>query len=236
MTVDRGVLRSGLSELSHLDVTGGELERSLGLMVEGTRRVFGADGAGLMLLDESQGLHFVVATDETSAVLERVQQERGEGPCVEAVVLDGVVAIRDLVRESRWWHVREALVPLGARGLLTVPLHVGGNAVGSLHTYRTVPTDWDESDLDAIRAHAELMEGALGLAVVAKERHLLAEQLRHALDHRVTIERAVGLLMGRRSTDAVTAFNELRSRARSERRKVADVAEEVLAQVGAGGR
>jgi hypothetical protein len=56
----------------------------------------------------------------------------------------------------------------------------------------------------------------------------VADQLQYALDYRVVIERAVGYLMGTHRLDAVTAFDVLRKRARDSRRRVADVATEVL--------
>ena len=56
----------------------------------------------------------------------------------------------------------------------------------------------------------------------------MADQLQYALDYRVVIERAVGYLMGAHRLDAVTAFDLLRRRARDSRRRVADVAAEVL--------
>ena len=57
---------------------------------------------------------------------------------------------------------------------------------------------------------------------------LVADQLQYALDYRVVIERAVGYLMGTHHLDAVTAFDVLRRRARDSRRRVADVATEIL--------
>ena len=56
----------------------------------------------------------------------------------------------------------------------------------------------------------------------------MADQLQYALDYRVVIERAVGYPMGAHRLDAVTAFDVLRRRARDSRRRVADVAAEVL--------
>ena len=56
----------------------------------------------------------------------------------------------------------------------------------------------------------------------------MADQLQYALDYRVVIERAVGYLMGTHRLDAVTAFDVLRKQARDSRRRVADVATEIL--------
>jgi hypothetical protein len=57
---------------------------------------------------------------------------------------------------------------------------------------------------------------------------MVAGQLQYALDYRVVIERAVGYLMGAHRLDAVTAFDVLRRRARDSRRRIADVATDVL--------
>ena len=68
----------------------------------------------------------------------------------------------------------------------------------------------------------------LGTVLAAQEHSTVADQLQHALDYRVVIERAVGYLMAAHRLDAVTAFDALRRRARDSRRRVADVAAEVL--------
>ena len=60
----------------------------------------------------------------------------------------------------------------------------------------------------------------------------LAKQLQYALDYRVVIERAVGYLMAKTSTDAVSAFNVLRDAARSRRTKIGVIAERVLESGG----
>jgi AmiR/NasT family two-component response regulator len=73
----------------------------------------------------------------------------------------------------------------------------------------------------------------VGAALAAQEHSVLAGHLRYALDYRVVIERAVGYLMGAHGLDAVTAFNILRKRARDSRRRIADVAAEILEQAPA---
>jgi hypothetical protein len=103
---------------------------------------------------------------------------------------------------------------------------LSGSPVGTLNVYRDRPTDWDSSDIQALRAYSDLIAEAIGAALAAQEHSVLADQLRYALDYRVIIERAVGYLMGAHGLDAVTAFSILRKRARDSRRRVADVAAE----------
>ena len=112
-----------------------------------------------------------------------------------------------------------------------MPLHADRVPVGSLNVYRDRRHDWTESEVAALTAYSSLVEGVLRTALHARERERLAEQLQHALDHRVVIERAVGVVMGRQHINAVAAFNQLRQRARNAQRTVADVAEELLAEI-----
>jgi hypothetical protein len=46
--------------------------------------VIPADGAGVLLLDEQARLHFTAATDKRILVIERLQLELGEGPCIQS--------------------------------------------------------------------------------------------------------------------------------------------------------
>ncbi len=79
------------------------------------------------------------------------------------------------------------------------------------------------------RPTTRLLEARLGGALVERAHGQIVDQLQFALDSRVVIERAIGLLMGRDGLDNVAAFQELRRAARSTRRRVLTVAEEVLA-------
>ncbi len=115
------------------------------------------------------------------------------------------------------------------------PLLLSGSPVGTLNVYRDQPTEWDSSDIQALRAYSDLIAEVVGAALAAQEHSVLADQLRYALDYRVVIERAVGYLMGAHGLDAGTAFNALRKRARDSRRPIADVAAEILEQAPAAG-
>jgi hypothetical protein len=97
-----------------------------------------------------------------------------------------------------------------------------------LNVYRDEPVEWDESDVNALTAYSGLIAEVLAAALAAQEHGIVADQLRYALDYRVVIERTVGYLMGTHHLDAVTAFDVLRRRARDSRRRVADVATEIL--------
>lgn len=196
-----------------------------------TRELFGASGAGLMMINDQSVLSAVAATDEPGHLLEVRQQEIGHGPCVDSLTLDRVVTTADLASDDRWPGLTPELPDRGVRAVLGVPVHADQVPIGSLNVYRDQPGEWDPSEIAALEAYSGLIESLLVTALQAHHRGELAEQLQHALNHRVMIERAVGVIMGRQDLGAVAAFNQLRSAARNSERKISDIAAEILAEI-----
>jgi GAF domain-containing protein len=206
------------------------LQEALQAIMDASRVLFEATGAGVMFVDDGSMLRAVAATDEAGYLLESRQEETGEGPCIDALVLDRIVRCADLAVDPRWPKLQPNMPAKGVRAVLGVPIHAASVTVGSLNVYRNAPHDWDDSEIHALETHALLIERLLVSALQAEQLTQLAEQLQHALDNRVLIERAVGVIMGRERIDAVTAFNRLRRTARSSQRRAADVAVEILGQ------
>ena len=228
MAIDAEVTRS-LDALRAADLGRAELHEALQTVADATCELFHADGAGIMLLDEHHALHYVGATNHHAAALEAAQESHGEGPCVDSIIHDQAVWTADVTADPRWPKLTEDLVGLGIAAVLGAPIRLGGAAVGSLNTYRTERYEWTERDVEAIEAHGRVVEQLVGAAVLAGQRDAIVDQLSQALESRVTIERAVGVLMAREQLDPVRAFDRLRRTARSARRKVSEVAREVLA-------
>ncbi len=205
------------------------LEASLARVIDATRRVFSVTGVGLMLGDAESALRYVGATDEAARALEAAQEELAVGPCVNGYVTGQVVATADLASDPRWPELSGRVVPAGVVSVLGVPTRLGGIVVGSLNVYRSEPYEWDTSDIAAVEAHNEVLEAMLGVAVATRRRGIVVEQLQTALDRRVVVERAVGVLMERHAVSDVVAFAALRRAARDARRPVAELAGETLA-------
>jgi GAF domain-containing protein len=194
--------------------------------------LFAVEGAGILVVDDDAVLRTIAASDREATALERAHERTGEGPCVDAINLDTIVQTSDVGSDDRWPALAAELEASSIRAVLGVPVHAGGAAIGSLNVYRRDPYDWDDSDVEAIAAFSGVAENLVSTALLAQSHESVIEQLRHALDSRVVIERAVGVLMSQQRIDAGAAFTQLREAAREERRKVADLAAEVLASVG----
>jgi GAF domain-containing protein len=224
--IDEQALRSTLQQLRQAafdaDVVG-VLQRT----VDDVHAVFGYNGAGVMFVTETGYLSYVAASDDAARDLEEAQAVAGQGPCYESYVYCREVVSSDVHQDDRWPELRTRL-SRHVRAVAGIPILLGGSPVGTLNVYRESPVEWDASDLNALTVFSSLIADVLAGALTAQDRSTVADQLQYALDYRVVIERAVGYLMGSHGLDAVTAFDLLRRRARDSRRRIADVATDVL--------
>lgn len=224
--IDEEALRSSLQRLREAAIDAdvvGVMRRT----VDAVHGVFGYGGAGIMFITESGDLSYVAASDEAGRQLEEAQASAGQGPCYESYVYAREVVSSDVHADRRWPDLRTRLSDQ-VRAVAGTPVLLGGSPVGTLNVYRDEPVEWDKSDVNALIAYSGLVAEILAAALAAQEHSTVASQLQYALDYRVVIERAVGYLMGTHRLDAVTAFNVLRRHARDSRRRVADVAADVL--------
>lgn len=228
--IDPGALGQSLARLEELHRRDDLDPRVLlDQVVDAVDQLFGLSGAGLMFVDSDQALRYVAASDEVIALLEESQEELGEGPCIDAFVHDQTVQVRDLGADLRWPSLSRRLADAPINAVLGVPVRLGGSAVGSLNLYLDRSHDWEPGEIQALDAYGTVVETMLVTALTARRHSQIAEQLQYALDYRVVIERGVGFLMAAYQLDEVHAFDLLRRTARSSRRKVADVAREIIA-------
>jgi GAF domain-containing protein len=233
MVIQDSDLRRILSQLRDVEARETDIGAALQAIVDSASSFFDVHGAGLMIIGADDGLQAVVASDELSLALEELQERLGEGPCVDAVTYDRIITTEDLRDDPRYQRLAAEVVPLGVRAVLGMPVHIGGTAAGTLNIFARKPRQWHDDESNALLAFANVAASTLSTAVAAHRGDVLVRQLEYALVNRVDIERATGIVMARQGIDAVSAFNVLRDRARSSRRKVIDVAREVLAEFGA---
>ncbi|GAA4285679.1 GAF and ANTAR domain-containing protein [Georgenia daeguensis] len=215
---------AGFSEklLSHYEID--EVLYDLG---DRLRRLFSLAGSGVTLGTNGQ-LHAVAAVPADVGHLERFQEERQDGPCVDAYRAGEVVAVPDLTSEHRWPEYRRTAANLGLRAVAGVPMRLGDRTVGALNMYHHDAREWPEGDLEAARVLANMATGYLINASSLARQSLLAQQLQHALDSRVVIEQAKGILAQADGITVDAAFERLRHYARSRGVKVREVASAVV--------
>ena len=117
---------------------------------------------------------------------------------------------------------------LHVRGLVSVPIRLAGQPVGTLDLYSSQPRAWTAHELVAMGEFATVAGDLVHTNVELATRELEVAQLRQALTNRIWIEQAKGVLAATQGTDPEVAFQQLRARARSSSRKLAEVAREVV--------
>jgi GAF domain-containing protein len=226
MPIDPWNLAKSIGTLDSLDPERG-LALTLQQVTDAAKQLFGADGAGLMLVDAEGLLRWASASDQTAQTLEGGQERLAQGPCAVAFSQRLPAAIRNVHTEPDWDKFTQVLVSEGVCAALSVPVELDGGVIGTLDIYACQARDWDPSEVAALQAYAGLVASLLSAATTAQVKGRLADQLQAALEHRWLIEQAKGVIMGREELDAQAAFERLRRAARNSTRRLADVAKDV---------
>jgi hypothetical protein len=142
-----------------------------------------------------------------------------------------VVAVQDLRTELVWDRIAVVVRQLQVRGVLSVPVRLADQPVGTLNVYATQPRAWTPAEVQALGAFAVVTAELVRTAVELANHQLEVAQLRQALASRVWIEQAKGMVAATEGVTLDEAFQQLRVRARSSSRKLADVAQEVIQEV-----
>jgi GAF domain-containing protein len=228
MAVDGQLVARTVGELRATLPQEGDLLVGLQRVVEATRTVVGVDGTGLTLAHEDGRPRWVAVSDAAMELLEQIQHDFGEGPCLAAFAEDRVVAVEDLGSERVWDRVAAVVGQLQVRGVLSVPVRLADQPVGTLDVYASQPRARSPGEVQALGALAVVTAELVSTGVELANREVEVAQLRRALAGRVWIEQAKGVLAATRGVDPDAAFQQLRRQARSSSRKLADLAQEVV--------
>lgn len=192
----------------------------------------GATGAGLMLMSGETQRGSICTTDDVSALLERLQFELGEGPCVDACRLDRPVAEPDLAapRITRWMAFTPPAVAAGARAVFGFPLQVGAVRLGALNLY----CDEARPLTDGQHRDALLMASVAAHTVLAIQAGAPAGQLAAGLEagaeFQYVVHQASGMVAAQLEVSVGQALVRLRAHAFGNDRHLVDVARAVVAR------
>ena len=228
MPMSAGEVRQALQELEDLRYAAGNLDEALRRIVLATHRLFAVDGAGLMLVDPDQLLRNVAVSDKRIGDLEELQIEHGEGPCIDAYEEKELVHGADLATEARWPKFSPAALERGLRAVLASPIPYNQMAIGVVTVFSSEVHPWSPEGELALVAFTDLAALTIANTMQSEQRGELATQLQRALDARVLIEQAKGALVARDGVSPGEAFERMRRQARTERRRVVEIAREIM--------
>ena len=196
--------------------------------------ISGADAVGLMLADQDGRLRFMASSNETGEMLELLQLQNAEGPCLDCFIGKQPVINADLAAASeRWPRFAPSALAAGFRSVHAFPMRLRDTVIGALNLFGRAESEFAEDEVRVVQAMADVATIALLQERSIARSDALTGQLQGALNSRVLLEQAKGAFAQREGTSPEEAFTRLRARARSNHRRLIDVAEEVLSEIDA---
>ncbi len=203
----------------------------LSTLVTRCAEVLDATSAAVMLESAEGDLRLAAATTAAMEALEQAEIDNEDGPCHQAYRTGEPVVANDLAdghAAERWPSVAKLMRDMGLRAVYAFPLRLRDDRLGALNLYRDTPGAFAEEDVRLAQAFADV--ATIG---IINERKLAtaevrAAQLQTALDTRIVIERAKGVIAVTGDVPFEEAFEMIRRQARRTQRKVRDVAQSVI--------
>jgi transcriptional regulator with GAF, ATPase, and Fis domain len=197
----------------------------LGMLAEATVELLDVDAAGLMLADDHGVLHVMASSDDQAELLELFELQQNEGPCPQCF-RSGTPVVN--VELARWPDFASAAAAGGYTTAHALPLRLRGQVIGAMNLFRVSSTPLTDQDTALGQALSDMATIGLLHEREMRGHQELAEQLQHALDSRIVIEQAKGMLAERAGLSLAEAFTAMRSYARGRGCGLTSVAHGVL--------
>jgi GAF domain-containing protein len=186
-----------------------------------------AETAGVMLADTRGGLRLLASSEERMRILEIFELQSQQGPCLDAFRTRNTVTATVADGERLWPDFAPYAAELGFRHMAAVPLQLRDTTIGALNLFRATDDPFAASDLEIAQAMAKVAATGLLQRRTISQGNQVSEQLRTALQSRVAIEQAKGVLAEYLNISVDDAFLRLRSEARNTNRKLTELARDV---------
>jgi GAF domain-containing protein len=185
--------------------------------------------AGIMLAGPEGGLRVMASSSEAMRVLELFEVQSQEGPCLDCYRTAQPVVNQDLATvNGRWPRFAAEALAAGFHSVHALPMRLRGTVIGALNLFRQTPGDLREADVSAAQALADVATIAILQHRATLEAQVVNDQLNHALNSRIVIEQAKGMVAERLGVNMEQAFTTLRSHARNHNLRLVDVAQGVI--------
>ena len=224
MTREDEVVEAFVSMAGSL-VAGDDVTDLLNRLTTDCARLLDVQSAGLLLADRRGALHVLAASSHDAADLEAFQAQRSEGPCHDTYQGGHHVLVPDVAAAADRWP---GFVPLalehGVRSVHAVPLRLRDQVLGALGLFGATPGELNERDLRLAQALADVATISILQDRLAGDRDAVNEQLQTALETRVALEQAKGVLAQTGGLGMADAYGALVQYARDHNLKLAHVA------------
>ncbi len=189
-----------------------------------------ASGAGIMLMDDDVSLGSICTTDRVSYVIEQLQYDLGQGPCIDAHTNGAAVMEPDLSNpaEVRWMAFTPPAVAAGARAVFGFPLRVGAARIGAMNLYNTTPGALTDDQHANALVMADVAAQAVLLFQANAAPDTIAAELAVGADFHYVVQQAAGMISAQLDVPVGHALVRLRAYAFGNQRALSDVATDVV--------
>jgi GAF domain-containing protein len=198
-------------------------------LVERSLELMDCVEVGLLLANAAGTLQVMASSSERSEALELLQSRNDEGPCFECYRSSRLVFSEELASDTdRWPTFAPAAVQRGINSVHAIPMRVHGRTIGALNLFRAETGRLAERDVPLGQGMADIAAVALIQERAMRETRGVVQQLQGALNSRVLIEQAKGVLAERGRVSVDAAFASIRGYARDHNSRLSDVARDVI--------
>ena len=223
------LLARALVELADTLVADFDVVELLTLLADRCVDVLDVGAAGLMLVSPDGDLRVMASSSEAMRVLELFELQSREGPCLDCYRTGQPVVNQDLATvNGRWPRFAPEALAAGFHSVHALPMRLRGTVIGALNLFYAEPGEMRPADVAAAQAMADVATIGVLQHRAALEAQVLNEQLNHALNSRIVIEQAKGIIAERESLNMEQAFSALRNHARYHNLRLVDVAGDVI--------
>ena len=187
--------------------------------------LLGVTAAGLLLDDHRGHLAVAASSSEETRLLEMFQLQNDQGPCLDCVRTATAVTSADLDADRKRWPLFvPAALSSGFRSVTAVPLRLRDQTIGGLNLFGEHRGPVPAADQRLAQSLADVATIGILQQRSTHRSQMLADQLQRALDSRIVIEQAKGILAERHGVDMSAAFDALRGHSRQRGLKLSDFA------------
>jgi GAF domain-containing protein len=198
-----------------------------------TAEVSDTASAGLLLADPHGQLQYMASSSTSVEMLELFQLQYQEGPCLDCFRTGSAVVNSDLHRAGQRWPLfAPCAVEAGFQSVHAFPLRHRQKVIGALNLFSTDTGSLEATDVRIIQGLADIATIGLLQERTIRSAEILTEQLQSALNSRITIEQAKGVLARTHGIGVDAAFDRMRRYARAHQHRISDVARDVVTEPG----
>jgi GAF domain-containing protein len=185
--------------------------------------------AGIMLADTQGELRHAASSNEQMRFVELMELQLEEGPCFDAFRSQAPVICASADQAAQLWpRFAPNLIEKDFEAVSAVPMRLRAEVIGSLNLFSSEPRALGDDDIQVVQAMADIATIGILQERSIRDAHAFSTQLELALESRIVIEQAKGIVAERSHIGVDDAFARVRGFARAHNRLLSETARQII--------